>query len=94
MADFGRADSWFAPLFDSLGNVAFFVPFGVLAFILFSHCRRPVFLTAAAGAALSLAIETSQFAFSLGRTDVDDLIFNALGALVGAAIARACGPRT
>lgn len=39
MADFGRSDSWFAPLFDSLGNVAFFVPFGVLAYILFSAVR-------------------------------------------------------
>lgn len=93
MADFGSSGSWFAPLFDSLGNVAFFVPFGVLAFILFSHRRRPVLLTTAAGAALSIAIETCQYVFSLGRTDIDDFIFNTLGALVGAAIAKACGPR-
>ena len=93
MADFGRSDTWFAPLFDSLGNVAFFVPFGVLAFMLFSRHRQTVLLTTAMGAALSLAIEASQYAFSLGRTDIDDLLFNTIGALVGAAIARACGPR-
>lgn len=93
MADFGRSDSWFAPLFDSLGNVAFFVPFGVLAYILFSTGHRPLTRATATGAALSLAIEASQYLFSLGRTDIDDLIFNTLGALVGAAIARSCGPR-
>ena len=93
MSDFGHSDSWFAPLFDSLGKVAFFVPFGVLAFMLFSRHRHPVLLTTATGAALSLAIEASQYVFSLGRTDIDDLIFNTIGALVGAAIAGVCGPR-
>ena len=34
--------------------------------------------------ALSLGIEITQYVFSLGFSDVDDLVFNTLGASVGA----------
>lgn len=75
--------SWFAPLFEYAGNTAFFIPFGLLVFTL---CRS-VKVSTAWGFALSLTLETAQYAFALGRTDIDDLLFNTLGALIGAAIA-------
>ncbi|WP_371325734.1 VanZ family protein [Corynebacterium sp. HMSC05D03] len=81
--------TWFGPLFEYAGNTAFFIPFGMLVF---SMCRS-IKATAAWGFALSLALETVQYAFALGRTDIDDLIFNTIGALIGAAFARLCGER-
>ena len=62
--------SWFGPLFEYVGNTAFFIPFGMLVF---SLCRS-IKTTAAWGFGLSLALEVCQYAFALGRTDIDDLI--------------------
>ena len=45
------------------------------------------------GFGLSLAVETGQYIFSLGYSDIDDLLMNTVGTLVGVGIARACGPR-
>lgn len=81
--------TWFGPLFEYAGNAAFFIPFGMLVFAL---CRS-ISKTATWGFALSLALEITQYAFALGRTDIDDLIFNTLGALIGATCARLCGER-
>ena len=81
--------SWFGPLFEYAGNTAFFIPFGMLVF---SLCRS-IKTTVAWGFGLSLVLEVCQYAFALGRTDIDDLIFNTVGALIGAAFARLCGER-
>ena len=69
------------------GNVAAFVPVGVLVPLL---VRRPSWRTvAAAGIGLSAAIETAQLSLSLlagqpyRHADVDDVILNASGALLG-----------
>lgn len=78
-----RSETWFGPLFDALGNVAFFVPLGwMLAMLL-----RPS-QTIAAAAAFSVAIEATQYVFALGRTDVTDVILNVLGAAIGVGVAR------
>ncbi|WP_217131868.1 VanZ family protein [Leucobacter chinensis] len=72
-------------------NVVLFVPFGV---IVRGYFKRGFFATVALGALLSLAIEVTQAtgmwgmypcAYRLG--DVDDLMTNTLGALLGALIA-------
>ena len=60
--------------------------------MVFTLCRS-VKVSTAWGFALSLTLETAQYAFALGRTDIDDLLFNTLGALIGAAIAYWCGQR-
>ena len=70
--------SWFGPLFEYAGNTAFFIPFGMLVF---SLCRS-VKSTATWGLGLSLVLEVCQYVFALGRTDIDDLLFNTLGALL------------
>lgn len=77
------ADSWFAPLFDSLGNIALFIPLGMLGVILLGETRRRILKVTITAALFSLGIELTQFLFELGRTDVDDLFFNTLGALLG-----------
>lgn len=81
--------SWFAPLFEYAGNTAFFLPFGLLVFA----ATRSVRATTVAGLVLSMAFEIIQYALALGRSDVDDLFFNTLGAFLGAVIARAAGSR-
>lgn len=73
----------FGWVFDILGNLAFFVPFGILLMILSGRW----WWTVGIAAVFSLGIEVSQYIFSLGRTDVTDLICNTAGAAVGAWIA-------
>lgn len=87
--DLVGAVSWFAPLFGYLGNIAFFIPFGVLVYMLLIDVRRTVIV----GFLASLTIEVTQYIFALGYSDIDDLLMNTLGAFLGALVARALGPR-
>lgn len=87
------APTWFGPLFDGLGNLAFFVPLGVLLYILLDHRARAVLVVVVTGAAISATVETLQYVFALGHSDTTDLLFNTAGALVGALIARLGGRR-
>ncbi len=91
-AQFRGAQTWFGSLFDALGNLAFFVPLGVLLYILLES-RAGAVLVVVTGAAISATGEVLQYALALGHSDVTDLLFNTAGALVGALIACACGPR-
>lgn len=90
---FRDSATWFGPLFDGLGNLAFFVPLGVLLYILLDGRKRALVVVVLSGAATSAVIETLQYVFALGHSDVTDLLFNATGALVGGLIARLCGRR-
>ena len=63
-----------------LGNIVLFIPFGIL-FPIISNKKHKEVLCAAI--IFSLLIEITQFLFALGSTDVDDLIFNVLGAYIG-----------
>ena len=63
------------------GNLAWFVPLGVFIQLRFPD-RSPL------GALLSAALEALQFALSTGMTDIDDVLLNALGALLGACAVR------
>ncbi len=62
-------------------NVLLFMPFGFLCPMLWKEIDRP-FVTVASGLSLSLLIEASQLLNSRA-TDVDDLVMNTLGALIG-----------
>jgi VanZ family protein len=71
-------------LFEWLANVAFFVPFGVLAVLV----TRRVLWAVALGCGISTAIELTQWLVLPERTgSVLDVLANTSGALVGAAIA-------
>ena len=75
------------PLHDGGGamgmalNALLFVPLGMLLPLLWKDCRR-WYRTAGAGFLLSLLIELSQLC-NFRATDVDDLIMNALGTVLG-----------
>lgn len=86
--------SWFAPLFDYAGNACLFLPFGLLCVVLGKRrWPRPVLRSMLCALVLSLSIEIAQYLFRLGRTDIDDLVFNTLGATLGAWLAVMLGPR-
>lgn len=65
-----------------LGNVAGFVPFGMILPVINRNVRGFFFITFS-GFALSLLVETVQLVTKLGCFDVDDLVMNTLGAALG-----------
>ena len=66
-----------------LMNILFFIPYGLL-FLRKDDWKR-VFVTALV---LSISIELSQFIFNLGWCEVDDVISNTLGAMIGWGVIR------
>ena len=71
-----------------LGNVLIFVPFGF--FKPLAEGRRIFWSTMTDGLFLSLVVEIFQFFAKVGRFDVDDLILNTLGVVVGYLIFVVC----
>lgn len=69
-------------------NAVMFLPFGFFLPLLWSKCRR-WHRTALAGFLTSLTIELTQL-LSFRATDVDDLLMNTLGAVLGYFLARVC----
>ncbi len=64
-----------------LGNIIVFIPYGLYIQILRKDKRFNIsFLQVAI---TSFAIEIIQFTFNLGSADVDDLILNCIGGLIG-----------
>jgi glycopeptide antibiotics resistance protein len=77
---------------DVAGNIAVFVPFGAALTLALSAAplsKRRWLQLAAAGFALSASIELAQLAVPGRVTDVDDVILNVLGTLIGGAIMSA-----
>ena len=70
---------WGAFVYLFFGNIVWFVPFGF--FLRRFGCSLPK--TLLLGFAFSLAIETLQFVFATGFSELDDLILNAAGAGLG-----------
>ena len=66
---------------DLIQNVVGFMPMGVLVGILSS--RHRVVKALLAGLLMSLMIESSQLIWKRGVFDVDDLVNNAVGAVIG-----------
>lgn len=64
-----------------VGNVLIFIPLGVYASWL--RHRAAAWLTLVAVASVSVAAEIIQGVFAVGTADVDDVILNCLGGLIG-----------
>lgn len=69
-----------------LGNLAVFMPLGLLLPILTKDKSKKILLY---GFVLSLFIEVMQYILALGSSDIDDLLLNTLGTMVGYAIHKA-----
>ena len=79
-------------LLNVIGNVAMFIPSGIILPILYRKLDR-LWKALGVGAMMSLGIELLQLPFSVRATDVDDLIQNTCGVLIGYgiyALARRC----
>jgi glycopeptide antibiotics resistance protein len=75
-------------LFELLGNVLLFAPLGFLLPLLLPAVRR-WWQALAVGAGVSLAIELYQLTWpGVRKADVNDVLMNALGALLGLAALR------
>ncbi len=75
-------DGTWSFLYNTLGNLLWFLPVGWFL------RRRRWYWALAAGAALSLGLESLQWLLCTGIPDVDDVLVNGLGALFGYSFAR------
>lgn len=73
-------------LINMLGNIVAFTPVGLL--LAAYEPRRGWLLSAGCGLALSALIEVLQALLTSRVSDVDDLLLNVLGAIVGYGLAR------
>ena len=67
------------------GNIAVFIPFGILFPLAFPRFNR-FGKTVLAAFLTSLFLECLQLVFALGSFDVDDLLLNTIGGIIGYAI--------
>lgn len=84
---FDNPTIWYGPWTNTIGNFLLFMPLGASLIVWGQNLRRVRFGlggTILAGLVLSLSIETLQYLFALGFSDVDDLVFNTLGTAVAA----------
>ena len=63
-----------------LGNIAIFIPFGLLLPIVQKDESKKIILY---GLITSALIEIIQYVFALGSSDIDDLMLNTLGTVIG-----------
>lgn len=69
-------------MLNLVGNVAAFIPFGMFLPRLFRPCRRFV-VTVVLAFEFSLCVEILQLVWKVGSFDVDDILLNTLGGVLG-----------
>ena len=69
-------------LWNVIGNTAMFIPSGIVLPIIYKQLDR-FWKVVGAGAMISFCIEIIQLPFSVRASDVDDLILNTLGVVIG-----------
>lgn len=67
---------------NTVGNILIFLPLGVFLPLLFKKCR-PFTKVLLISVIISIFIECSQLFFMLGQFDIDDIILNVSGSMVG-----------
>ena len=76
-------------------NIALFAPVGFMAAALMEKAStlRRILVAALAGLVLTVTVESIQYIFHIGLSDLDDIFNNTLGALIGAAFCCFIEPR-
>ena len=69
-------------MINIIGNIAAFIPFGMLLPVVINNYRRS-FIIILDGFMFSLIVETIQLLTKVGSFDVDDVILNTLGVATG-----------
>ena len=85
---FIRQERWFLVLYLFVGNIIWFVPLGCV--LLASGKVKGIWSAAVCGLCLSFIIETLQYIFGTGVSELDDLVLNTMGTWIGAAMVRLC----
>ena len=80
-------------LLHVIGNAAVFIPTGIVLPIVYRRLDT-FWKVLAAGAGLSLCIEILQLPFSVRASDIDDLLLNSLGVVIGYCIYALVRKRT
>lgn len=75
-------------IINLLGNVIIFIPFGF--FKPMSSVSRNFLTTVLDGVLLSMVVEVFQFVTKVGRFDVDDLLLNTFGVVIGYLVFLIC----
>ena len=68
-------------LSNIIGNIAIFIPMGIYIPLLIN--KKSIFTNSAIVASMSLCVEIVQFIFAVGTADIDDIILNTIGGLLG-----------
>jgi len=77
-----RGRPMFLLILNIIGNLGLLAPWGILAPLVFTKLNS-IKKIALSAFLISFSAETIQFIFSIGIFDIDDLIFNTVGAVVG-----------
>ncbi len=77
-----RILGWKAVVLNIWGNIIAFMPFGAFLPIYASRCRK-LWITVLYSFELSLLVELLQLVLKVGSFDVDDLLLNTIGGLLG-----------
>ena len=77
-----RTGSWRLFWWNVVGNVCVFVPFGAFLPALFTKCQK-LFSVLLLTLELSFVVEVIQLVTKIGSFDVDDLLLNTLGGILG-----------
>jgi glycopeptide antibiotics resistance protein len=75
-------------IFNLFGNVAIFMPLGILLGLMFRNTEMAGLKIVVCAFFLSLGLETSQLLLMIGQFDVDDILLNSVGGLLGFVIYR------
>lgn len=70
-------------LINLIGNVALFVPFGLFIGIMLQKKGTSILTALVYSLLMSLLLESAQLLLRIGQFDVDDLLLNTFGGLVG-----------
>lgn len=73
---------WWHLFYNVVGNCVWFVPMGLLVPALFKK-QRKLWKVTIIGMFTSASIEILQYILCTGVTDIDDIIFNTLGTIMG-----------
>lgn len=77
-----QTHDWDRFVYLFVGNIIWFVPLGM--YVQYREAERGILRAAAWGLLLSLFIETMQYLAGTGISELDDLILNTAGAVLGA----------
>jgi glycopeptide antibiotics resistance protein len=82
-------DQW---LQNILGNIALFIPFGI--FVSYTGGKRSLSYKTCILLAISLSLEIIQYILSLGSSEIDDVLLNTVGGVIGIAVYKGLGQLT